>query len=222
MRRSTSVDVVDPSTVRLNLSQPFSPLLAAADRPRRHDGVAQGGRRPPATTSAPSPVCSGPYKFVERVAQDRIVLERFRQLLEQGAASTSTASSTCRSRTPPCGWPTCKSGAARHHRARGLQRHGEDPRRQERCKTARIDRARLPGHHHQHRQGRARPRRTRWARTRACARRSSCRSTARAIVQVVMDGEAHRRQPVGRADQPVLRQERAGAQARRRAAPRRC
>ena len=39
----TSVDVVDPMTVRLNLSAPFAPLLAAARRPRRDDGVAEGG-----------------------------------------------------------------------------------------------------------------------------------------------------------------------------------
>ena len=30
------------------------------------------------------PVCSGPFRFVERVAQDRIVLERYPRLLEQG------------------------------------------------------------------------------------------------------------------------------------------
>ena len=42
------------------------------------------------------------------------------------------------------------------------------------------------------------------------------------IVQVVMDGEADRRQPVGRAEQPVLREERADPEARRRARRRRC
>ena len=41
-------------TVRLNLVAPFSPLLARARRPRRHDGVAQGGAGEPATSSAPS------------------------------------------------------------------------------------------------------------------------------------------------------------------------
>ena len=30
------------------------------------------------------PVCAGPYKFVERVQQDRIVVEKFAGLLEQG------------------------------------------------------------------------------------------------------------------------------------------
>ena len=42
----SKVDVVDPSTVKLTLSRPFTPLTAAARRPRRHDHVAQGaGRR---------------------------------------------------------------------------------------------------------------------------------------------------------------------------------
>ena len=72
----TSVDVVDPATVRLNLSAPFSPLLAQlADRagmmvsPKA--ALAEGDK------FGTRPVCSGPFKFVERVAQDRIVLERF-------------------------------------------------------------------------------------------------------------------------------------------------
>jgi len=72
----TSVDVIDAATVRLNLSAPFSPLLAQlADRA----GMMVS---PKAATAAgdkfgTSPVCSGPFKFTERVAQDRIVLERF-------------------------------------------------------------------------------------------------------------------------------------------------
>ena len=71
-----SVDVVDPQTVRLNLSAPFSPLLAQlADRagmmvsPKA--SLAEGEK------FGTKPVCSGPFKFVERIAQDRIVLERY-------------------------------------------------------------------------------------------------------------------------------------------------
>ena len=71
-----SVDVVDPLTVKLTLSAPFSPLIAAlTDRagmivsPKAAEAAgAQFGNRP---------VCAGPFRFVERVAQDRIVLERF-------------------------------------------------------------------------------------------------------------------------------------------------
>jgi peptide/nickel transport system substrate-binding protein len=70
-----SVDVVDPLTVRLNLSAPFSPLLAAlADRA----GMMVSPKAAQAATPfGTKPVCSGPFKFVERVAQDRMVFERY-------------------------------------------------------------------------------------------------------------------------------------------------
>ena len=71
-----SVDIIDPQTVRLNLNAPFSPLLAQlADRagmmvsPKA--ATAEGDK------FGAKPVCSGPFRFVERVAQDRIVLERY-------------------------------------------------------------------------------------------------------------------------------------------------
>jgi peptide/nickel transport system substrate-binding protein len=72
----TSVDVLDPLTVRLNLSAPFAPLLAAlADRAGMivapKVAAAEGDK------FGAHPVCAGPYKFVERVAQDRITLERY-------------------------------------------------------------------------------------------------------------------------------------------------
>lgn len=71
-----SVDVVDPLTVRLNLSAPFSPLLAAlADRAGMM--VSPKAAQAEGTHFGSKPVCSGPFKFVERVAQDRIVLERY-------------------------------------------------------------------------------------------------------------------------------------------------
>jgi peptide/nickel transport system substrate-binding protein len=79
----TTVDVVDPMTARINLSQPFSPLLAQlADR----SGMMVS---PKAATAAgdkfgANPVCSGPFKFVERVAQDRIVLERYPNYWNKG------------------------------------------------------------------------------------------------------------------------------------------
>jgi peptide/nickel transport system substrate-binding protein len=71
-----SIDVVDPTTVKINLKQPFSPLIAQlADRA----GMIVS---PKAATEAGDkfglkPVCAGPFKFIERVQQDRIVLERF-------------------------------------------------------------------------------------------------------------------------------------------------
>jgi peptide/nickel transport system substrate-binding protein len=71
----SGVDVVDPTTVRIRLAQPFAPLAAVlADRsgmvmsPKQLDKLgADFGN---------DPVCVGPFRFVERVAQDRIVLEK--------------------------------------------------------------------------------------------------------------------------------------------------
>ncbi|MEO6749419.1 MAG: ABC transporter substrate-binding protein, partial [Casimicrobiaceae bacterium] len=72
----TSVDVVDPLTVRLNLSAPFSPLLAQlADRAGMI--VSPKAAQAEGDKFGTKPVCAGPFQFVERVAQDRIVLERF-------------------------------------------------------------------------------------------------------------------------------------------------
>jgi len=78
-----TVDVVDPMTARLNLSAPFSPLLAQlADRAGMmvSPKAAQAG----GDKFGANPVCSGPFKFVERVAQDRIVLERYPNYWNKG------------------------------------------------------------------------------------------------------------------------------------------
>jgi len=71
----TSVDVVDPMTVRLNLSAPFSPLLAQLTD-RAGMMVSPKAAQAAGDKFGANPVCSGPFKFVERVPQDRIVLER--------------------------------------------------------------------------------------------------------------------------------------------------
>ena len=71
-----SVDVVDSSTVRLNLSAPFAPLLAQlADRAGMI--VSPKAAQAEGDKFGSKPVCAGPFRFAERVAQDRIVLERF-------------------------------------------------------------------------------------------------------------------------------------------------
>ena len=71
-----TVDVVDAMTVRLNLSAPFSPLLATlADRAGMM--VSPKAAQAAGDRFGSKPVCSGPFKFVERVAQDRIVFERY-------------------------------------------------------------------------------------------------------------------------------------------------
>ena len=79
----TSVDVVDAATVRLNLSAPFSPLLAQlADRAGMM--VSPKAAQAEGDKFGAKPVCSGPYRFVERVAQDRIVLERYPNYWNKG------------------------------------------------------------------------------------------------------------------------------------------
>jgi peptide/nickel transport system substrate-binding protein len=78
-----SVDVVDASTVRLNLSAPFSPLLAQlADRAGMM--VSPKAAQAEGDKFGAKPVCSGPFRFVERVAQDRIVLERYPNYWNKG------------------------------------------------------------------------------------------------------------------------------------------
>lgn len=81
-RRRSEIDVIDrveapdARTVQVSLKQPSVPLLAAlADRagmivsPKAAEAAGADFTR--------KPVCSGPYRFVEHRAQDRIVLERF-------------------------------------------------------------------------------------------------------------------------------------------------
>ena len=72
----STVDVLDPLTVRLNLSAPFSPLLAALSD-RAGMMVSPKAAQAAGDKFGTRPVCAGPFKFVERVAQDRIVLERY-------------------------------------------------------------------------------------------------------------------------------------------------
>jgi peptide/nickel transport system substrate-binding protein len=76
LRPVASVDVVDASTVRLHLSAPFSPVLAAlADRAGMM--VSPKAAQAAGANFGNKPVCAGPFKFVERVPQDRIVFERY-------------------------------------------------------------------------------------------------------------------------------------------------
>ena len=71
-----SVDVVDPLTIKLNLKTPFSPLLAQLTD-RAGMMVSPKAAEAAGDKFALHPVCAGPYKFVERVAQDRMVVEKF-------------------------------------------------------------------------------------------------------------------------------------------------
>jgi len=79
----SGVDVVDESTARLNLSAPFSPLLAAlADRAGMM--VSPKAAQAEGDKFGAKPICSGPFRFVERVAQDKIVLERYPNYWNKG------------------------------------------------------------------------------------------------------------------------------------------
>ncbi len=76
MGNITAIEVVDPATVRIRLGAPNAAFIATlTDRagmivsPRAAEAAGRNfGTRP---------VCAGPMRFVERVAQERIVLDRF-------------------------------------------------------------------------------------------------------------------------------------------------
>src|SRR5579864_2325269 len=70
------VDVVDPLTIKLVLKTPYSPLIAQLTD-RSGMMVSPKAAREAGDKFALHPVCAGPYKFVERVQQDRIVFEKF-------------------------------------------------------------------------------------------------------------------------------------------------
>ena len=70
------VEVVDPLTIKLVLKAPFSPLIAQLTD-RAGMMVSPKAAREAGDKFGLHPVCAGPYKFVERVQQDRIVFEKF-------------------------------------------------------------------------------------------------------------------------------------------------
>src|SRR6201747_2483906 len=70
------IDVVDPLTIKLALKAPFSPLIAQLTD-RAGMMVSPKAAKEEGDKFGLHPVCAGPYKFVERVQQDRIVFEKF-------------------------------------------------------------------------------------------------------------------------------------------------
>src|SRR5665647_1743536 len=70
------VDVVDPLTINIVLKSPFSPLIAQLTD-RAGMMVSPKAAKEEGDKFGLHPVCAGPYKFVERVQQDRIVFEKF-------------------------------------------------------------------------------------------------------------------------------------------------
>ena len=77
LRAIKSIEAVDPGTVKITLSEPFAPLFASlADRA----GMMMSPTAIQAVdtaTFANAPVCSGPFKFKERVVQDHVTVEKF-------------------------------------------------------------------------------------------------------------------------------------------------
>jgi len=72
----SGVEIIDDHTVKLLLSAPYAPLLAQLTD-RAGMMVSPKAAQAAGENFGSHPVCAGPFKFVERVAQDRIVLERF-------------------------------------------------------------------------------------------------------------------------------------------------
>ena len=72
----SSVEVIDPHTVRLHLSKPYAPLVAVlSDRAGMMlSPKAMLRLGPNIENELP---CAGPFKLTQRVAQDRIVVDRF-------------------------------------------------------------------------------------------------------------------------------------------------
>jgi peptide/nickel transport system substrate-binding protein len=70
------VEVVDPLTIKLVLKTPYSPLIAQLTD-RAGMMVSPKAAREAGDKFGLHPVCAGPYKFFERVPQDRMVFEKF-------------------------------------------------------------------------------------------------------------------------------------------------
>jgi peptide/nickel transport system substrate-binding protein len=69
-----TVDVIDPLTVKLNLKRPFAPLIAQLSDRAGVIASPKALQSPAGFDSAPA--CSGPYKLVDRVPQQKVDLVR--------------------------------------------------------------------------------------------------------------------------------------------------
>lgn len=78
-----AVEVVDAHTVRIRLKEPFAPFLSQLTD-RAGMIVSPKAAEAAGRNFAQRPVCAGPFRFVERIAQDRIVLERFPEYWDAG------------------------------------------------------------------------------------------------------------------------------------------
>jgi len=80
-----AVEVADPSTIRLRLKAPAAQLLAQLTD-RAGMPVSPAAVQKLGDNFGTAPVCVGPWQFVERVAQDRIVVEKSRHYFDPSAA----------------------------------------------------------------------------------------------------------------------------------------
>ena len=187
------VDVVDPLTIKLVLKAPFSPLIAQLTD-RAGMMVSPKAAKAEGDKFGLHPVCAGPYKFVERVQQDRIVFEKFADYWNKDNVFIDKivflpiVDATVR-------LANLKSGGL-DLIERVLATDIKDVRADSQAEALDRDRARLSGHHAQRRQRQdqgaaqpvrqgapgARPRRsTARPSTRSCSTASSSRATSGSI-----------------------------------------
>jgi peptide/nickel transport system substrate-binding protein len=77
------VEEVDPATIRIVLKSPSSPFMAPLTDRAGMILAPQAAKDP--KSFGQHPVCSGPFRFVERVEQDHITLERFPEYWDAAA-----------------------------------------------------------------------------------------------------------------------------------------
>ena len=146
------VEVGRPADRQALLKTPFSPLLSQLTD-RAGMIVSPKAAKEAGDKFGAKPVCAGPYKFVERVQQDRIVVERFADYWNKDAVKIDRVvflpivDSTVRLANLKAG----QLDLIERPLATDIAGDPRDPEPQARD----GDGDRLPGHEHQRRQGRA-------------------------------------------------------------------
>lgn len=86
----TAIDATGPLEVKIRLSAPFAPLVAAlSDRAGMIMSPASAAQNGEGFAKAPG--CAGPFRFTRRIAQDRIELERFAEYWDAKSIHFDTA-----------------------------------------------------------------------------------------------------------------------------------
>ena len=177
--------MVDPLTIKLNLKAPFSPLIAQLTD-RAGMMVSPKAAKEAGDKFGLKPVCAGPYKFVERVQQDRIVVEKFADYWNKDNVHIDRITYL------PIVDATVRLANLKSGGLDLLERlNATDIKAVKARLQAQAQRAAGPELLRASRSmsRTATRRRIRSASTPRCARRSSCRSIARRINQVVFNGE---------------------------------